>query len=695
MNFNLNHTNYHLSFSGDFLPYKKSNISSVFGANGVGKSTLCSGLNYILCKKEIYDFKKESLTEDFFIFVDKKFVMGSMKKYEALYVNEYTEKSNSVILPKDIFEHITYNNFSNRLRYENINSSCSNYQDQSNIEVKLSNKYNLLEQELKLIIPLDIHNNIFNEKIFVYNSSSIQVFNGMFGLNRIHNLGFCIEYLSSMMGISVKEFLLVFKRFPFLKVRNIILKKIYKNDELIFDYPEFKKIINQMFFNLDILSKNRDLINLLIDYNFFLIKQNEKVIPKIKEYNEKIKKYFKVAKNLFNKFFPGRFKNIILNERFSSSLGCKLYDFKIIDNLGNVSYSFDFLNNIGSEGEKKLLNIIHLIVEIVSLPKKNKGGRCKYIITADDAFTSFDNSNLHNILALIHQTLKNKSCIFINFTHDLELYRIFNNKLHVHRENMHILNRNKHSNIIKLINFPNKKNFYTSYIKAQKPSTPESQIIIMLSTVPEYRNIMELLYGDKHVDYLLPTNVLHVKNDSLQSLTELINKPLFLEFPFVRNRVKKNLIINYINQHRSYEELMNNLFSYFKKNIIQKDLLQFRIFLSIFSRILIESWIINFFKKSDPSFNIEFIKGEQTGVLIEMFEHKVRSKNYKRYYPIIAAFKYLNSYIPEYIHMNYNLISYLINVDANNQILGISNVNKEMKKLAIHDFTICLKSIIK
>lgn len=672
-----------LTFKENLFNGKNSKITSIFASNGTGKSTICRQLNMSLCDNYIHHPNYEFFTNNF----DIK-SMGSSwvysKKFKAIYINNYLENKKGVMLPFNKYNYIDELNFSNYLSYPNINKTCFTNLNQTDEEVILWQQYNLLEKSFSnnSFNYFNIDNEAFKNNIYVYNSTAMQIKSGSLIQNKIHIFSFFIEYLSSLMKISIYDFLILFQNKSHTFFETTVLETIYSHylDD-ISNNPNFIIVVNNMLSWFNVIDNKELFLSLLFGLNTIINNRIKTICNEIFDLNNKIEKNFPVAKNIFLKYFSYKFKDISLNKRFSSSLNCYVYDFKIINNLNNTFYSFDFFNNIGSEGEKKLINLLYILIDLISLPDYTDHDSIEYLITADDAFDSFDNANLGNIFNILSEVIKNKSCYFIHFTHDYEIFRNFNNRLSVDREDMFLLNRNKQSRHMRLTKFGIKKDFYSDYFKNLNPKPVEEQIILIIALIPHYRNVMDLLYGQKSEEYLLPTFVLHLDMaHSLNNLKTLLNKSLFENLPYLKNTNKKNKIVNYINNFNSYSKFMWTLFFYFDNDHkITKNLIEYRLFMSICARVIIEDWLFAFLNRHYV--NTSNITSNQTSYLINAFDNYINTHKIDFYYPILKIFNNINSYIPDYVHLSYNSMSFLMNVEIDNLIDEIKLFEKEAEKI--------------
>lgn len=641
---------------------KDGKILSLFGINGIGKTTLANEIRNFF--DPYYDNRKtQSPIQKEFLMTMGDFYMCSeakvnLNKHDFIDVNYYIQDRQGILLPELLLNAMIEKSFSQKLKYSNILSSDTKELDQNNEKVKFMKTYKKLENKLPKILLIELTKLINLSKIYFFNSTEIHN-DGSLGLDKIQSIAIIIELISSIIEMPITDFLHLIKINSYSHIYELVSLKLYKNKII-----NEKEHLLELFSNIKILFENKKLLNFLIDFDRHHKTEIEKFnyIEKINQYNELVYDNFNDAYNLFLKYFPLKFNEIKLNRRYNSSLGVYIYDFTIKKE--EYTYStFNFVNNIGSEGEKNLINFLHVIIVLNSINKDNKNA----LILSDDSFDSFDNSNINNINKIIFEILYNNKHIYIHLTHNYEHFRIFNNFINGW-DNMYLINRNKENDIC-FTDFSIKNDFYKDYLQNKKYNTLQEKIISLIVSVPNYRNIIELTQGMESIEYINATQLLHYKNNDSSILINLLDGFLFKDFNFMKN--SKEEIKKYLNSNSNLFNLLKKLYNFLIKEKKDLNLLEHRIFLALYGRLLIEKTIITLFNKEKISIKTNKISSKQTGTLIGYLDYYIERFNKFNYSDKLNKINYLNNYLPSYFHTNYNEIAYLINLDMDNLIKGI------------------------
>jgi len=190
-----------------------------------------------------------------------------------------------------------------------------------------------------------------------------------------------------------------------------------------------------------------------------------------------------------------------------------------------------------SQGEKRALYLLNIIFDVEK--RKNPNQRTLFII--DDIADSFDYKNKYAIIEYLKDISKEPNFYMIILSHNFDFYRIISNRLNLGRTNK--LHASKNDEEIKIIQehyqgnpFETWKNVLKAKRYKHRNYTSEEAKKHILSLVPFVRNLIE--YGiDKEVntfnhinkDYLLLTNLLHLKNDTKNIKFEQL-KIIYLEY---------------------------------------------------------------------------------------------------------------------------------------------------------------------
>lgn len=635
---------------------KNNNKFSFFSANGVGKSSIVKFITQTLYKPEKYKFGVFSET---IYFNDNRYYFNNPKSNRLkllkknFHVYSITNKLNSkfgLFLPEEARELLIEHSFS-----RNLNSPfIDNYllpEEYREYEKKIDN-INVAHLSFQKDQDLGI---VMGDKTNLYK------FNEQYLCSNISILAQSIEILSAFLKIPV----------------DIFLKRIKKNEipEIDDISPNDSLLKDDLLKNFKVLVENKNICDFYLKL-YYKIK-NKKTISILKNqielFNDRIQKIFPELKKIFYKYFSNSFKDIVLNERYNSSIGCYIFDLHIYDYFDNEFSLEKFLNKIGSEGEKKLINFICLYVELKIFDSKD------LILIADDSLDSFDNLNSINILNFLDDLIREKNFIFFIFTHDYELFKIANNIFNIEQKKIFLLSRNKKNRKINFVNFPIRKNFYTDYLIKINKNKIEEQILLLVSLIPYYRGIIEISEGPESEKYLLATSFLHHKKNESFDLQLLFNEFLFKKFNFISDENKKRKIIDFLKINKKYDALLEKIYEDIildSKNDI--NMLEYRLFVSVYARILIESWVVKYLKENKNNFDPKEIKKLQMKNLLSQFEKFAYELENEDLIELNKSFYSLNKLLPGYIHSGHNDLSYLINIDSNMLINSINSVRKNI-----------------
>lgn len=190
-----------------------------------------------------------------------------------------------------------------------------------------------------------------------------------------------------------------------------------------------------------------------------------------------------------------------------------------------------------SQGEKRALYLLNIIFDVEK--RKNENEKTLFII--DDIADSFDYKNKYAIIEYLKDISKKSDFYMIVLSHNFDFYRIISNRLNLGRKNkLHALKVNEEINIIQEHYQGNPFDTWKNVLKSKRyKNTNYSSIEAkkhILSLIPFVRNLIE--YGiDKEVntfngidkDFLLLTNLLHLKNDTRNIKFEQL-KTIYFEY---------------------------------------------------------------------------------------------------------------------------------------------------------------------
>jgi hypothetical protein len=239
-----------------------------------------------------------------------------------------------------------------------------------------------------------------------------------------------------------------------------------------------------------------------------------------------------------------------------------------------VSISRDELENRDtlSQGEKRALYLLNIIFDVEKRKKENQ----KTLFIVDDIADSFDYKNKYAIIEYLKDISKENNFYMIILSHNFDFYRIITNRLNLGRQNKFHASKNEEEVIIVQEHYQGNP-FYTwkNVLKARTYNrhtySSTDAIKHILSLIPFVRNLIE--YGiDKEVntypsidkDYLLLTNLLHMKNDTQHikfNQLKIIYLTYIGEDDFdvsidISNNSVYDFIINISNNHISNENVL-------------------------------------------------------------------------------------------------------------------------------------------
>lgn len=404
-------------------------------------------------------------------------------------------------------------------------------------------------------------------------------------------------------------------------------------------------------------------VNLRDFYNYLL--ENEELLPKlanIDKFKEEIwKSYFKVKidlyKDLIDKYQDAekRKKEIeetaakqrtqwesvieIFNNRFyvPFKLNAKNRTAVILGQEPLLSLGFTFeegtekaslekpeLLQVLSTGEKKALYVLNIIFEV----EARKKAKQETVFVVDDIADSFDYKNKYAIVEYLKDISEEPYFRQIILTHNFDFFRTIHGRFPIAYSNCLMSFRS--SNGLSLEKAAGIKNVFVNDWKPNFYKDQKKKI----ASIPFIRNIIEYTKGDKDLQYLKLTSLLHWKADSAditQTHLDDIYKSVFGGNETSADGGKKMMEI--ITQ--SAEECLK-----------AQDGINFenKIVLSIAIRIAAEQFMIK--KINDP----KFVAAIDTNQTIKLF------KKYKEvYYSEVDAIGKLQRVVlmtPESIHLN-------------------------------------------
>lgn len=194
-------------------------------------------------------------------------------------------------------------------------------------------------------------------------------------------------------------------------------------------------------------------------------------------------------------------------------------------------------NDTLSQGEKRALYLLNIIFDIEKRKKENQ----KTLFVIDDIADSFDYRNKYAIIEYLKDISKKDNFYMIILSHNFDFYRIISDRLNLGRGNKFHASKYNEETVIRKEHYQgNPFNTWKNVLKARQFMRINYTSIDakkhILSLIPFVRNLIE--YGiDKEIntyasigkDYLLLTNLLHLKNDTIHIKFEQL-KLIYLEY---------------------------------------------------------------------------------------------------------------------------------------------------------------------
>lgn len=651
---------------------------SIYGNNGVGKSTLCKQLITDEVQREL---KMDNI--QYFITLHDEISENEIYDYLSLEFNNKKIRSNDYSKRLD---NILQSFYCRGLSLNNTHLTI-NFIDY--IETDFSEHYLLLPsiEIFYYYYHPDYYTNhgfMKGENIFKtdLNSKALDKYGVFFltgtGNNSDNDFINTIQHNLQNMEFSLEQFL-DFLAFEYKKNElwktflNKTKDNIYINGHLYEGGLRFSYI--ERF--IDFVSSSKKILKSLNTINETKQQERKIISKKIEDNNKVIYENFKLLKPILIRHFSHIFDDIDIYPVF-----CPFYNINILSihltKYGNIYTLSKFIKILNSADSK----IILLIKMFLITPKHSS---C--LILFDDFFSSLDNQNIYNIssflLDVFESNLINNDYKFLNFTHDITVFKKINQIFSLPYKNkniscsMYSLHNTKKEGLIslELKDFQVKKNFYIDYVKKEKfeKICPLKNIVLILISLPYLRGIIQDIYGENNSDYYYITNYLHYKEKNLDYLKIILNSDYFNNMNcFFNNREE---IFSTIDSYSNYWEMLEDCYIYIssKESINIEDSL----FLSLYSRIYIEKEILLILTDSEE-LDLEDMNRKypynQTAMLID---------EYKKKYPlqlnIIYEIECIKKIFSNFMHINSTEYQYIVNISH----VYILNTIKSLKKLFI------------
>ncbi len=425
--------------------------------------------------------------------------------------------------------------------------------------------------------------------------------------------------------------------------------KIFKNTDLL---NKFEKLDGSLTKNAtmkdlrDLLENNPEIISSLDDLDDFkkqlwlsYLKQNEQELEllvnlyklskgELKEIIEEAKKQKTVwgeVVEIFNERFNVPFivqienqQDVILKENAPT------ITFKYKQNGSFKDVDKMTLLSVLSSGEMRALYILSIIFEIQALIKLDKN----VLVIIDDIADSFDYKNKYAIIEYINDILKSNLFRMIILTHNFDFYRTLKGRLNLLRENC--LMTLKNDNEIKLL----QGDYFKDIFNIWKNNLNTSDRILIAS-IPFVRNLSEYLEERNSRNYILLTNILHVK--------EHTNSITIGDLESIYNEIWK-VPKNFKDKDRKVIDVLYAEVEKILKETSERINLQNKIVLSIAIRLEAEKFMIGAISNKD---SIKEITKNQTVELFTILKKECNSNN-----ETLKILGQVNLMTPENIHLN-------------------------------------------
>lgn len=434
--------------------------------------------------------------------------------------------------------------------------------------------------------------------------------------------------------------------------------KVYQDEEVVKAFEKLEKKLNQTASShdireivkkgnerqIEILSLGRNHLYLIMygqSIGLENIKETLSNLKKIKNEATMIfnhakdqKTHFEHALSIYEERFDPSF-HIRIDNHIGSFLGMEtpefVFEYKYPKNQEVPQHSEKEIKSMLSSGERTTLDILRFIVEYES--KKAS----KPVIIIDDIVETFDYANRSGMLAYIDD-IKNQGSNLIILTHNFDFFRLVSsridgmNKAIATKDENNVVNISKFDGPIFLKDFvKNAENSYDAI--ALIPLAREITVLKNDQNSHEYRKFFN--------------NLLHIKKEGKDIFMHEVIEKVAQEL--TKNETKMKNVFDIQELESSYYQYMLEKHC---KERPQGDLLSYKMFLAIQSRLLLEDLLINGDDKM-----LEKISKNQTRELInERKEQNVLSDT------ALSLCRRVQLYSPEFIHFNAFMYEPLIDV---------------------------------
>lgn len=399
---------------------------------------------------------------------------------------------------------------------------------------------------------------------------------------------------------------------------------------------------------ISILNSEFELYKELID----LYNPGKNEIEEIIEEAKSEESAWKYVVDLFNKRFFVPFDVKVVNQAdIILNSEAPTLEFIYNDKTEQKKMDKDEIVGILSNGEKRALYLLNIIYEIEAL--KLDGN--PVLIIADDIADSFDYQNKYAIVEYLSDVLKEDLFKLIILTHNFDFYRTVGSRLDIHRKNcLMVLKNHEEINIVDGQYLNSAFGFWKRQLDGKNANACKR---IIIASIPFVRNLIEYTKGKQEPDYLLLTNLLHLKETSgniqLSELQRIYSDVWNTKFILDDDRTVFDFIFDEAEIIKDEETTEINL--------------ENKIALSIAIRLIAEDYMI--YKITDKT-AIAKIRSNQTRKLFNLFKEEYRD------HPTIPILEKVNLMTPENIHLNSFMYEPILDMDDN----SLKNLYNEIKE---------------
>jgi ABC-type methionine transport system ATPase subunit len=339
------------------------------------------------------------------------------------------------------------------------------------------------------------------------------------------------------------------------------------------------------------------------------------------------------------------FENRFVNNPFSLEIKNKA-DTVLNEKMPAIDFKFNGINiertklieEILSQGEKRAFYILNIIFEIKSRKMKNE----KTLFIIDDIADSFDYKNKYAIIEYLNDLSKEENFKLIILTHNFDFYRTLQSRiLDVNKwENSFIAE--KLDTEVKLIN-AGSKNVTDPFNNWKKDVNNNEKYLI--ACIPFIRNLIEFKDGNKDINYLILSSILHYKNKDINKNIKATSEIDIADIEPIFSSVLSNISFKFENKTKKIITIIYNLI---EKIVAQSNsysiVLEDKIILAIGIRLKAERYMWS------KVVNKTIISGSQNGKLFQRYKDEFKENS--DYKEIIKILESVNIMTPESIHLN-------------------------------------------